>query len=298
MEVVTAPKVEPEAVRRRRREVLMEWLFLASAWFALLLTISVLLAILGKLFADGLTRINWQFLTSFPSRRPEEAGIFSAWVGTLYVMFLTAAIALPLGIGAAIYLEEFASRNWFTRLVELNINNLAGIPAIIYGLLGLQVFVRWFRMGESVLAGACTLAIMSLPVIIVASREALRAVPVSIREAALALGATRGQTVRDHVLPLAIPGILTGTILALSRAIGEAAPLVTIGALTFVAFLPKSPLDPFTVLPIQAYNWVSRPQPEFHRNAAAALIVLLALLLLMNSIAIYLRNRYQQRWRI
>jgi phosphate transport system permease protein len=298
MEVVTAPKVEPEAVRRRRREVLMEWLFLVSAWVALLLTISVLLAILGKLFADGLTRINWQFLTSFPSRRPEEAGIFSAWVGTLYVMFLTAAIALPLGIGAAIYLEEFASRNWFTRLVELNINNLAGIPAIIYGLLGLQVFVRWFRMGESVLAGACTLAIMSLPVIIVASREALRAVPVSIREAALALGATRWQTVRDHVLPLAIPGILTGTILALSRAIGEAAPLVTIGALTFVAFLPKSPLDPFTVLPIQAYNWVSRPQPEFHRNAAAALIVLLALLLLMNSIAIYLRNRYQQRWRI
>jgi len=298
MEVVTAPKVELEAVRRRRREVLMEWLFLVSAWFALLLTISVLLAILGKLFADGLTRINWQFLTSFPSRRPEEAGIFSAWVGTIYVMFLTAAIALPLGIGAAIYLEEFASRNWFTRLVELNINNLAGIPAIIYGLLGLQVFVRWFRMGESVLAGACTLAIMSLPVIIVASREALRAVPVSIREAALALGATRGQTVRDHVLPLAIPGILTGTILALSRAIGEAAPLVTIGALTFVAFLPKSPLDPFTVLPIQAYNWVSRPQPEFHRNAAAALIVLLALLLLMNSIAIYLRNRYQQRWRI
>jgi phosphate transport system permease protein len=298
MEVVTAPKVETEAVRRRRREVLMEWLFLLLAWIALLLTISVLLAILGKLFADGLTRINWQFLTSFPSRRPEGAGIFSAWVGTLYIMFLTAAIALPLGIGAAIYLEEFASRNWFTRLVELNINNLAGIPAIIYGLLGLQVFVRWFRMGESVLAGACTLAIMSLPVIIVASREALRAVPVSIREAALALGATRWQTVRDHVLPLAIPGILTGTILALSRAIGEAAPLVTIGALTFVAFLPKSPLDPFTVLPIQAYNWVSRPQPEFHRNAAAALIVLLALLLLMNSIAIYLRNRYQQRWRI
>ncbi len=298
MEVATAPKVETEAIRRRRREVLMEWFFLILAWVALLVTVSVLLAILGKLFADGLTRINWQFLTSFPSRRPEEAGIFSAWVGTIYVMFLTAAIALPLGIGAAIYLEEFASRNWFTRLVELNINNLAGIPAIIYGLLGLQVFVRWFRMGESILAGACTLAIMSLPVIIVASREALRAVPVSIREAALALGATRWQTVRDHVLPLAIPGILTGTILALSRAIGEAAPLVTIGALTFVAFLPKSPLDPFTVLPIQAYNWVSRPQPEFHRNAAAALIVLLALLLLMNSIAIYLRNRYQQRWRI
>ncbi len=276
----------------------MERLFLLAAWVALLLTISLLLAILGKLFVDGLTRLNWQFLTSFPSRRPEEAGIFSAWVGTLYVMVLTATIALPLGVGAAIYLEEFASRNWFARLVELNISNLAGIPAIVYGLLGLQVFVRWFRMGESVLAGACTLALMSLPVIIVASREALRAVPNSIREAALALGATKWQTVRDHVLPLALPGIMTGTILALSRAIGEAAPLVTIGALTFVAFLPKSPFDPFTVLPIQAYNWISRPQPEFHHNAAAALIVLLVLLLLMNSLAIYLRNRYQQRWRI
>lgn len=298
METSGGLKVELESVSKRRREIWMERVFLALAWFALLLTLSVLLAILGKLFADGLTRINLQFLTSFPSRRPEDAGIFSAWVGTIYVMVLTAVIALPLGVGAAIYLEEFASRNWFTRLVELNINNLAGIPAIIYGLLGLQVFVRWFRMGESVLAGACTLAIMSLPVIIVASREALRSVPVSIREAALALGATKWQTVRDHVLPLAIPGILTGTILALSRAIGEAAPLVTIGALTFVAFLPKSPLDPFTVLPIQAYNWVSRPQPEFHRNAAAALIVLLVLLLLMNSIAIYLRNRYQRRWQI
>ncbi|MER3500431.1 MAG: phosphate ABC transporter permease PtsA [Candidatus Fervidibacterota bacterium] len=287
-----------KATTVRRREIWMERLFLLAAWGALLLTISLLLAILGKLFVDGLTRLNWQFLTSFPSRRPEEAGIFSAWVGTLYVMVLTATIALPLGVGAAIYLEEFASRNWFARLVELNISNLAGIPAIVYGLLGLQVFVRWFRMGESVLAGACTLALMSLPVIIVASREALRAVPNSIREAALALGATKWQTVRDHVLPLALPGIMTGTILALSRAIGEAAPLVTIGALTFVAFLPKSPFDPFTVLPIQAYNWISRPQPEFHHNAAAALIVLLVLLLLMNSLAIYLRNRYQQRWRI
>ncbi len=299
MEVAIEARLQQEAaIRRRKREIWMERIFLSLAWVALLITMTVLLAILGKLFADGLTRINWQFLTSFPSRRPEAAGIFSAWVGTIYVMGLTAAIALPFGVGAAIYLEEFASRNWFTRLVELNINNLAGVPAIIYGLLGLQFFVRWFKMGESVLAGACTLALMSLPVIIVASREALRAVPNSIREAALALGATKWQTVRDHVLPLAIPGILTGTILALSRAIGEAAPLVTIGALTFVAFLPKSPLDPFTVLPIQAYNWVSRPQPEFHRNAAAALIVLLALLLLMNSIAIYLRNRYQQRWRI
>ncbi|MCS7185699.1 MAG: phosphate ABC transporter permease PstA [Armatimonadota bacterium] len=298
MEIATAKVELTAAAQRRKREIWVERLFLVFAWVTLIITISVLLTILGKLFADGLTRIDLQFLTSFPSRKPEMAGIFSAWVGTFYTMALTAAIALPLGVGAAIYLEEFASRNWFTRLVELNISNLAGIPAIIYGLLGLQVFVRWFKMGESVLAGACTLAIMSLPVIIVASREALRAVPNSIREAALALGATKWQTVRDHVLPLAIPGILTGTILALSRAIGEAAPLVTIGALTFVAFLPKSPFDPFTVLPIQAYNWVSRPQPEFHYNAAAALIVLLALLLLMNSTAIYLRNRYQQRWRI
>ncbi|MCS7265088.1 MAG: phosphate ABC transporter permease PstA [Armatimonadetes bacterium] len=299
METAVDVKVQQEvAIRRRKREIWMERIFLALAWVSILITMSILLAILGKLFADGLTRISWQFITSFPSRRPEEAGIFSAWVGTIYVMFLTALIALPLGIGAAVYLEEFSRRNWFTRLIELNISNLAGIPAIIYGLLGLQVFVRWFKMGESVLAGACTLAIMSLPVIIVASREALRAVPNSIREAALALGATKWQTVRDHILPLAIPGILTGTILALSRAIGEAAPLVTIGALTFIAFLPKSPFDPFTVLPIQAYNWVSRPQPEFHRNAAAALIILLVLLLLMNSAAIYLRNRYQQRWRI
>lgn len=298
MEIETVKLELKVTVRRRIREIWMERMFLFATWVALLLTISILLTILGKLFADGLTRINWQFFTSFPSRRPEMAGIFSAWVGTLYVMVLTAAIALPLGIGAAVYLEEFSRRNWFARLVELNISNLAGIPAIIYGLLGLQVFVRWSQMGESVLAGACTLAIMSLPVIIVASREALRAVPNPIREAALALGTTKWQTVRDHVLPLALPGILTGTILALSRAIGEAAPLVTIGALTFVAFLPKSPLDSFSVLPIQAYNWVSRPQPEFHRNAAAALIVLLALLLLMNSIAIYLRNRYQQRWLI
>ncbi|MDT7898833.1 MAG: phosphate ABC transporter permease PstA [Armatimonadota bacterium] len=281
---------------KRRREKLLEGLFLAAAWLALALVIALLVTILTDLIADGWSRLSWKFLTSFPSRRPEEAGIFSAWVGTVYVMALTALIALPVGIGAAIYLEEFASRNWFARLVELNVSNLAGVPAIIYGLLGLQVFVRWFRMGESVLAGACTLALMSLPVIIVASREALRAVPNSIREAALALGATKWQTVRDHVLPLALPGILTGTILALSRAIGEAAPLVTIGALTFVAFLPKSPFDPFTVLPIQAFNWVSRPQPEFHQDAAAALLVLLALLSLMNGIATYLRNRYQQRW--
>lgn len=283
---------------RRRREIWTERLFWVAAWLAAFLVLSLLLTILADVLVDGWARLNWKFLISFPSRHPEEAGIFAAWTGTLYVMVLTAAIALPIGIGTAIYLEEFSSRNWFARLVELNISNLAGVPAIIYGLLGLQVFVRWCRMGESILAGACTLALMSLPVIIVASQEALRAVPQSIREAALALGATKWQTVRDHVLPLSLPGILTGTILALSRAIGEAAPLVTIGALTFVAFLPKSPLDGFTVLPIQAYNWISRPQHAFHQNAAAAIVFLLILLLGMNGIAIYLRNRFQRRWQV
>lgn len=275
-----------------------EWLFLLGAWVATLLVLSLLVTLLVDLMVDGLGRLNWKFLTSFPSRRPQEAGVFGAWVGTLYVMTLTAVIALPIGVGAAIYLEEFSSRNWLTRLIELNINNLAGVPAIIYGLLGLQVFVRWFRMGESVLAGASTLALMSLPVIIVSAREALRSVPMSIREASLALGATKWQMVRDHVLPLALPGIMTGTILAISRAIGEAAPLITIGALTFIPFLPRSPLDEFTVLPIQAFNWLSRPQPEFHRNAAAAILLLLALLIAMNSLAIFVRNRFQKRWRL
>lgn len=292
---VTVP-MDKSAIARRRREIWMERLFLIAALFAILITMSLIITILADIFADGLSRLNWKFLTTFPSRFPEKAGIFSAWVGTLYMMVLTASIALPVGIGAAIYLEEFASRNWFTRLIELNINNLAGVPAIIYGLLGLQVFVRWCRMGESVLAGACTLALMALPVIIVASREALRAVPGSIREGSLALGTTKWQTVRDHVLPLALPGILTGAILALSRAIGEAAPLVVIGAVAYVAFLPRSPLDQFSVLPIQAYRWVSHPQHEFHQNAAAALIVLLVLLLCMNGFAIWLRNRYQRRW--
>lgn len=283
---------------KRQREKLAEWFFICATLLAILLTVALLIAIVADILADSWQRLNWKFLTGFPSRYPNEAGIFPAWVGTVYTMFLTLLIAFPISIGAAIYLEEFSKRNWFARLIELNISNLASVPAIIYGLLGLQVFVRWCRMGESVLAGACTLALMSMPIIITASREAIRAVPNSIREGALALGATKWQTVRDHILPLALPGILTGTILALSRAIGEAAPLITIGALTFVPFLPKSPLEPFTVLPIQAYNWISRPQPEFHQNAAAALVILLVILLIMNSLAIYLRNRFQQRWQI
>ncbi|MEK7369684.1 MAG: phosphate ABC transporter permease PstA, partial [Planctomycetota bacterium] len=237
----------------------------------------------------------WTFLSHYPSRKPEMAGILSALVGSGCLVFLTGLIAFPLGVGAAIYLEEYAGNNWFSKIIEVNIANLAGVPSIIYGLLGLEVFVRIMHMDRSLLAGACTLALLVLPMIIIASREAMRAVPVSIREASFAVGATRWETIRYHVLPLAFPGILTGTILALSRAIGEAAPLIPIGALTYVAFLPDSPLAPFTALPIQIFNWISRPQKGFADNAAAGSIVLLVVLLLMNAGAVWLRNRYQKK---
>ncbi|MEE9488074.1 MAG: phosphate ABC transporter permease PstA, partial [Candidatus Brocadiales bacterium] len=213
-----------------------------------------------------------------------------------YLILLTGVIAFPLGVGAAIYLEEYAGKNWFNKLVEVNIANLAGVPSIIYGLLGLEVFVRAMRMDRSLLAGACTLALLVLPMIIIASREAMRTIPISIREASFAVGATRWETIKYHVLPLAFPGILTGTILALSRAIGEAAPLIAIGALTYVAFLPDGPLSPFSALPIQIFNWISRPQKGFAENAAAASIVLLVVLLLMNGVAIWLRNKYQKKF--
>ncbi len=282
---------------KRRVSPLPEWLFLVSCWLCLLIVLAVLLTILGDVVVDGLPRLGFKFLTSFPSRRPEDAGIFAAWVGTVYVMVLTAVLVIPVGVGAAIYLEEFSKGGWLARLIELNISNLAGVPGIVYGLLGLQLFARWFRLGESLLAGALTLSLVVLPVVVAASREALRSVPRSIREAALALGATPWETVRDHVLPLAFSGILTGSILALSRAIGEAAPLITIGALTYVAFLPRTPLDPFTVLPIQAYNWLGRPQPGFAQNAAAAIIVLMIILLLLNAGAIVMRNFLQKKTR-
>ncbi len=262
---------------------------------ALLLALGTLAALLITVAVEGLGRLSWPFLTSFPSRRPEEAGIFSALVGTVSVMLLTAMLAFPVGIGAAIYLEEYAGKGWFARLVELNIANLAGVPSIIYGLLGLELFVRAMGLGRSLLAGALTLALLSLPILILSAREALRAVPLSIREASYALGATRWQTIRHQVLPLAFPGILTGAILAFSRAIGEAAPLITIGALTYIAFLPDSLLAPFTVLPIQIFNWVSRPQKGFHVNAAAGILVLLGVLLLMNALAVFLRQRSQKR---
>lgn len=281
-------------------------LFQAAALLAVLIALAVLVMLLGDVLITGWPRLLTDFpdfLTSFPSRRAAQAGILSPLVGTIWLLVLTALFAIPTGVGAGIFLEEFAANTRLAQLIEINIGNLAAVPSIIYGLLALQVFVRWMEPitgGRSVLAGGLTLALLVLPIIIVATREALRAVPSSIRQAGFALGTTRWQVVRDHVLPIALPGILTGTILALSRAIGETAPLITIGALTFIAFLPPlSPLieglrSPFTVLPIQTYNWISRPQPEFQNNAAAAIIVLITVLLLMNATAIYLRNRTQQ----
>jgi phosphate transport system permease protein len=259
--------------------------------------IAALAVLLVDVMSQGIGRLSWDFINSFPSRKPEEAGIKAALWGTIWLMGLTAAFAVPVGLGAAIYLEEYAPRNWLTRIVQVNIANLAGVPSIVYGLLGLALFVRALQLERSVLAGALTMALLVLPIIIIASQEALRAVPNSIREAAYALGASRSQMVFRQVVPAALPGMMTGIILALSRAIGETAPLIMIGALLFVPFTPSGPLDRFTALPIQIFNWASRPQKEFQQNAAAGIIVLLAVLLTMNSIAIVLRNRFQARSR-
>lgn len=269
--------------------------FEIACLLATLFGILALLLLLGDIFRRGFPLLDWQFLTHFPSRRPEEAGIMSAILGTVWVIGLTALFTFPVGVGAAIYLEEYAPRNWFTRLLQLNLANLAGVPSIVYGILGLAVFVRALAFERSILSGALTLALLVLPIVIIASQEAIRIVPTFIREASYALGATKWQTIFKAVLPSALPGILTGTILALSRAIGETAPLIMIGALSFVAFAPQSVFDPFTVLPIQIFNWVSRPQNEFRELAAAAIIVLLVILLGLNALAIFLRSRYQKR---
>ena len=269
--------------------------------FASMLTLVVALAALATLvwdiLSDGAGRLSWTFLTTFPSRHAADAGVFHALMGSIWVIGLTAALALPVGVAAAIYLEEYGSRSRIARFIELNIANLAAVPSIIYGLLGLGLFVRLMGMGQSVLAGAATLALLALPVVILSTREALRTVPSSIREGSYALGATKWQTIWNQVLPMALPGVLTGLILALSRAIGETAPLITIGALTYIPFAPDSVWSKFTVLPIQIFNWVSRPQADFHTNAAAAILVLLALLLTMNAVAIVVRDRYQRQGR-
>ncbi len=255
------------------------------------LAVVVLSLLLYDIFTDGYRWVDAQFLNSFPSRFPEKAGIKSALVGTLWLVGFTAIIAIPTGVLAAIYLEEYAPKNRLTHFIEVNIANLAGVPSIVFGILGLAIFVRFFGLGRSVIAGALTMSLLILPVIIIAAKEAIRSVPSSLRQAAFALGATRWQVVRAHVLPSAMPGILTGVILALSRAIGETAPLIMIGALTFVAFLPSGPMDEFTALPIQIFNWTARPQETFHELAAGGIIVLLAVLLLMNALAVFIRYR-------
>ena len=277
-----------------RRRLLVERLFIAFCLLAVFVPLGLLALLVGDVIVDGLERLGVGFLTSFPSRIASRAGIFPALVGSLYLIGLTAAIAVPIGLGAAIYLEEYRGDSRLASLIEVNIANLAGVPSIIYGMLGLGLFVRTLGMGRSLLAGACTMALLVLPILIMASREALRTVPRSIREASFALGATRWQTIRQVVLPMAAPGILTGTILAISRAIGETAPLIVVGALAYVTFIPDGPSSRFTVLPIQIFNWVSRPQEAFLVNAAAGIVVLLTTMLVLNGLAVWLRIRLQK----
>ena len=250
---------------------------------------------IGSIVVDGIQRIDWDFITNLPSRKADRAGIYTALMGSVWILILTTIISLPIGIAAAIYLEEYAKKSKFSSLLEINISNLAGVPSIIYGLLGLEIFVRIMQMGASILAGSFTLALLILPIVIVSTREALKAVPKSLRDASFALGASKWQTVSQQLLPASFGGILTGIILALSRAVGETAPLIVIGALAYVPFAPASPLDEFSVLPIQIFNWISRPQRGFEVNAAAAIIVLLLITFVMNGIAVYFRNKWQKR---
>ena len=295
----------PRRITMRR---LCEKIFITLGLASTLIGLVTLAALLADLAVTGLPRISWDFFTNFPSRRAGQAGILSAWVGSLLVILVTAAVGVPLGVGAGIYLEEYARRTWVTNIIEVNVTNLAAVPSIVYGLLALGLFVYGLGTGRSILTAGLTLALLILPIIIVATREAIRAVPWTVREAAYGIGATKGQVTRDHVLPAAIPGVLTGVIIGLSRALGETAPLITIGALTFIAFLPEAPVagefpfvsfrwlfDGFTVLPIQAFNWISRPGSDFHANAAAAGLVLVTLTLALNAAAIVLRYRLRRR---
>ncbi len=277
--------------RRRRIGAAFRYATMASTCLGLL----VLAVLLIDVVRNGAGEIDWQFLTNFPSRFPEKSGLRTALMGTAWMIGMTALIAFPIGVGSAIYLEEYLPESWLKRFIQLNIANLAGVPSVVYGLLGLGLFVRNMGLGRSLLAGSLTMSLLILPIIIVASREAIRAVPGSLREGALALGASRWQMVRWTVLPAALPGILTGTILAVARAIGETAPLLTIGALTYIAFDPNGPMDFFTVLPIQIFNWVSLPQKEFASLAAGGIMVLLAVLLVANLGAVIVRHKYERR---
>ncbi|PZN09481.1 phosphate ABC transporter permease PstA [Thermaerobacter composti] len=280
-------------LRRRRR---VDRFFHGLCLAATLTGLAVLVVLLADVLADGWRHLDWHFLTSFASRLPERAGIYAALMGSLWVIGVAAPLLVIVGVGTAVYLEEYGGDGPLARLIKINIDNLAGVPSIIYGILGLALFVRGLGLGPVVLAGALTMALLVLPVVIVATQEALRAVPASLRHASYALGATRWQTTWRVVLPAALPGILTGIILALSRAIGETAPLIVVGAVTYVRFVPSSLFDPYTVLPIQIYSWITMPREEFKELAAAGIVVLLGVLLCMNGAAIYLRNRYQQRW--
>ncbi|MFB5282184.1 phosphate ABC transporter permease PstA [Peribacillus sp. Hz7] len=278
-------------IRLVRNKILKGLFFLATTFGLLVLGI-----LLYRIFTQGIGYLDWDFFQNFASRRPEEAGIKAALIGSIWLMLVVAPVALLLGLGTAIYLEEYAKKNWFTSFIKLNISNLAGVPSIIFGLLGLTIFVRALALDRSVLAAGLTMSLLVLPVIIVAAQEAIRSVPRELREASYGMGATKWQTIVRVVLPAAIPGILTGSILALSRAVGETAPLVVVGIPMFIAFLPKTVFDTFTVLPMQIYNWTSRPQEEFQSVAAAGILVLLFLLIFMNSIAVFIRNKFQKRY--
>jgi phosphate transport system permease protein len=290
------------------RRKLLDKVFILLGLAVMFSCLGLLAILFFDLVRDGADRFGWDFLTQFPSRKAEKAGILSAWVGTSMIMLVTALVALPVGVAAAIYLEEYARKNWFTSVIEINVTNLAGVPSIVYGLLALGLFVYKFDLGQSVLSAGLTLALLILPIIIVATREALRAVPKAIREAAYGLGATRWEVTKDHVLPYSTGGVLTGLILGLSRAIGETAPIITIGALSFIAFLPGSPISSefpfvnfdwlkseFTAMPIQIFNWVSRPDQAFQSNAAAAAAILLGMTLTMNAVAIWIRFRFRKK---
>jgi phosphate transport system permease protein len=282
-------------------------LFAVCGILALTLATLTLVALFVDMAVVGIPRLTGDFFVNFPSRRATEAGILSAWVGSVLVMLVTAFFAVPVGIYGAIYLEEYAKKNWFTDVIEINITNLAGVPSIVYGLLALGLFVYTFGFGQSIMSAGLTLALLILPIVIVATREALRSIPQHVREGAYACGASQWQVVHDHLIPYSLPGILTGVIIGMARAIGETAPIITIGALTFIAFLPPVPFtgdppagmwdwlfSPFTVMPIQIFNWTSRPDPAFHQNAAAASFVLVFMTLGMNGLAIWLRYRLRK----
>ena len=301
---MTVAEIRALITRHKRWDLI----FATVGVLALMVGVLTFVALFAGMVMDGAHRLSWDFFVNFPSRRAQNAGILSAWVGSTLVMLVTAVTAIPVGVAGAVYLEEYAPKNWMTDIIEINVTNLAGVPSIIYGLLALGLFVYKFGFGQSILSAGLTLALLILPVVIVATREAIRSIPGVIREGAYALGATKWQTTADHILPYSVPGILTGVIIGLARAIGETAPIITIGALTFIAFLPPAPFSgdppagafewlfaPFTVMPIQMFNWTSRPEAAFHQNAAAAGLVLVVMTLSMNALAIYIRYRLRKK---